>query len=377
MMLPTFLGSLPEEILHSADRNLAARALARPGPLAIQDVAALLSQAALPFLEAMGQKARAATRARFGRAVQMFAPLYLSNECVNICHYCGFSVDNAIRRRTLSPDEVAREWEHLHREGFRHVLLVSGEENRRVSVDYLSAVVRMLRPRAASIAIEVAPLEERDYRACVASGVDGVVIYQETYDTVRYTEVHPKGPKRDFTYRWEALERAARAGARKLGMGVLLGLSDWRRDVLALVAHVRAMEKLAWQSEISVSVPRLRPAAGEYVPPVAVSDRDLAQIVIVLRLSLPNAPIVLSTREPAPLRDRLVPLGVTQMSAGSRTNPGGYALGKDETGEAEPQFEVSDRRSPAEVVSRLAAMGYEPVWKDWDMAFGRVMSHES
>ncbi len=346
------------------------RALARTGPLAPSDVAALLSETAGSFrLEALARRARGATLARFGRAIRMFAPLYLSNECVNVCHYCGFSVGNRIRRRTLTGDEIAREWGHLAAQGFRHVLLVAGEDDRHVPLDHVCRTVRALKPSAASVAIEIAPLETDGYRACVASGVDTVVVYQETYDRARYAGIHPKGPKRDYDWRLAALERAAAAGVRRLGMGVLLGLSDWRADVLALVSHARRLEKACWRSEITVSVPRLRPAAGGYAPPVPVSDAELVQIVAALRLALPDAGIVLSTRESPAFRDNLARLGVTHMSAGSRTEPGGYAV---EPGEdhAEPQFDISDDRAPAEVASRLAALGYEPVWKDWEPAFG-------
>lgn len=342
------------------------RLLSRAGerPATAEEAALLLSAAAGRCLEALARRALTVTRARFGRAIRMFAPLYLSNACVNVCHYCGFSVDNRIRRRTLSVEEAAAEWRRLRRERFRHVLLVSGEDFREVPVDRLARLVERLRPEVSSLAIEVAPLTEPDYRRLVGAGLDGVVIYQETYDRARYAAVHPRGPKRDYAERLAAIERAAAAGARRLGMGVLLGLSPWREDVLALVRHARAVQRRFWRAEVSVSVPRLRPAAGGYAPPFPVEDRDLAQVVAALRLCLPQAGIVLSTREPAALRDRLVPLGVTEMSAGSRTDPGGY--GAD--GTAEPQFSISDTRAPGEVAARLAQMGYDPVWKDGDAA---------
>lgn len=361
-----FLAGLPVRRLVEAETSDVERALDRQGPLPAADVAALLSPAAGERLERLARRARRATLHRFGRAIRMFAPLYLSNECVNICHYCGFSVGNRVRRRTLAVEEVEREWAHLHAEGFRHVLLVAGEDDRSVPVDFVRRSAEALRRTAASVAIEIAPLETAEYAACAESGVDTVVIYQETYDRRRYAEVHPKGPKRDFDRRLTALERAAAGGARRLGMGVLLGLADWRTDVLALVAHARRLERSCWRSEIQVSVPRLRPAAGGFTPPVAVSDREFVQIITVLRLALPDAGIVLSTRESPALRDHLAPLGITHMSAGSRTEPGGYASGAEA---AEPQFDVSDSRGPAEVAARLAEMGLEPVWKDWEPAF--------
>lgn len=344
-------------------------ALARKGSLTLPDVAALLSEPASFRLETLARRSRERTLARFGRAIRLYAPLYLSNECVNVCHYCGFSVGNRIRRRTLSADEARREWAHLESQGFRHLLLVAGEDDRHVPLDYVCRIARILKPAAASVAVEIAPLEADGYRACVESGVDSVVAYQETYDRARYAEIHPKGPKRDYDWRLATLERAASAGVRRLGLGVLLGLSDWRADILALVSHARRLEKTCWRSEITVSVPRLRPAAGGYTPPFPVSDAALVQIIAALRLALPDAGIVLSTRESPELRDHLARLGVTHMSAGSRTEPGGYVVDR-EAEHAEPQFDISDDRSPAEVASRLAELGYEPVWKDWEPAFG-------
>lgn len=309
-------------------------------------------------------EARALTLKRFGRTMQLFAPLYLSNACVNTCTYCGFSRPNAITRRTLSPAELGREMDHLAAEGFRHVLLVSGEDPREVHLAYLAEAARLARARFASVSIEVAPLDEAGYRRLLAAGAEGVVVYQEAYDRATYEAVHTAGPKKSWEERLKVPEIAARAGMRRIGIGALLGLAPWRTEALALAEHALKLQRIAWKSNLTVSLPRLRPAAGGYVPPHPVSDTDLERLVAALRLLLPDAGIVLSTREPAALRDRLATAGVTMMSAGARTEPGGYT----EPGEAEGQFAVNDGRSPAEVAARLQALGLDPVWKDWDAA---------
>lgn len=308
------------------------------------------------------EKAHRATLQRFGRTVQVFAPVYLSNECVDTCLYCGFSRTNKIPRRTLTVEEVIAETRHLAEQGFRHVLYVAGEHPVHVSPDYLDDVLRAVRPLLASVSIEVAPFGEDVYRRLAKTGLDGVVIYQETYNQERYAEVHVAGPKRDFEKRVRHLEDAARAGIRHLGMGVLLGLSDWREDAAALVRHVRSVQKKFWQCEIVVSLPRLRPCESTYDPPHPVSDREFLQLVAALRLALPDVGLVLSTREAPELRDRLIGLGVTRMSAGSRTEPGGYLHPE----ESLKQFETEDRRTPAEVAAAIEGKGYEPVWKDWE-----------
>ncbi len=314
------------------------------------------------LLESLAQRAEALTRQRFGHVMQMFAPLYVSNECVDTCTYCGFSRPNQIERVTLSVEAVVQEAEHLIKQGFRHLLLVAGEHPKHVSPDYLSSIAQHLRPRLASLLIEVAPFAVADYARLTQAGVDGVVIYQETYDQQRYEQVHVAGPKRDYQQRLAAPERAAAGGVRRLGMGVLLGLSDWRQDVLQLVDHVRRLQKKYWQLDYQVSLPRLRPCAGGMANPVLVSDADYVKLICVLRLALPEVGIVLSTREPQNLRDGLMRLGVTHMSAGSKTQPGGYS----ESTEATEQFEISDERSPAQVAAALQTYQLEPVWKDWE-----------
>jgi 2-iminoacetate synthase len=342
-------------------------------------------------LEAMAQTSRAFTLHNFGRTMRLFAPLYLSNECINNCRYCGFSRDNLILRVTLSVDEVMAEARHLSRTGFRQILLVAGEHPKLVSRDYLAECVRALAPDFSSIAIEVGPMDTSDYVPIVDAGSEGLVVYQETYNRAVYAEMHTAGPKRDFNFRLDCAERGYRAGFRRLGIGALFGLSRWQEEAIALAAHLEYLLKHCWQAQISVSLPRLRPAAGGFRPLFSMTDRELAQLVCALRVSFPQVGIVLSTRERASLRDSLASLGVTMMSAGSHTEPGGYTRqgsehlhrtvrgrivaaafqdGEDQL--ATGQFEISDERSPAEIAAVLRRRGFEPVWKDWDQALTSV-----
>ncbi len=337
--------------------------------------------------EAMAQEASALTAQNFGRTMRLFAPLYLSNECINNCRYCGFSRDNPILRVTLAVDEVIAEARHLREQGFRNTLLVAGEHPKFVSGRYLSDCVRALAPDFASISIEVGPMERDDYVPVVDAGAEGLVVYQETYDRQVYAELHTAGPKRDFDWRLECPVRGYEAGFRRIGIGALFGLARWQQEATALAAHVDYLLKRCWQAQITVSLPRLRPAAGEFRPRYSLSDRELAQLVCAMRITFPQVGIVLSTREPAALRDALVPLGVTMMSAGSHTEPGGYTRqgsenlhmtvrgrivapefdgGADQI--ATGQFEISDDRSPGEIARVLRRRGIEPVWKDWDQS---------
>ena len=342
-------------------------------------------------LESMAQASRALTLQNFGRTMRLFAPLYLSNECINNCRYCGFSRDNPILRVTLSVDEVVAEARHLSQAGFRQILLVAGEHPKFVSRDYLADCVRALKPDFSSIAIEVGPMETKDYLPIVEAGAEGLVVYQETYNRGVYAELHTAGPKRDFKFRLDTPERGYEAGFRRVGIGALFGLSRWRDEAIALAAHLEYLFKCCWQAQITVSLPRLRPAAGGFRPLFAMSDRELAQLVCALRITFPQVGIVLSTREKASLRDALVSLGVTMMSAGSHTEPGGYTRqggehlhrtvrgrivapefqdGEDRL--ATGQFEISDERSPVEIANVLRRRGLEPVWKDWDQALSGV-----
>ncbi|HEV3351556.1 MAG TPA: 2-iminoacetate synthase ThiH [Acidimicrobiales bacterium] len=358
-LLATDLSAL-RIVAEQATQADVARVLATPRRT-IADFAVLLSPAATGRLEDLAVAAQSTTVRRFGRTVRLFAPLYLSNECVSTCTYCGFSAGNEIARRTLTPQEVLEEARALRSNGFRHVLLVSGEHARIVSKDYLIECVRLLAPEIPSISVEVQVWDTDTYRRLVEAGCEGLVVYQETYDRGTYRDVHLKGKKRNYDWRLAALDRGADGGMRRLGLGALLGLhADWRLEALAMAAHARALMRRWWRCEVSASLPRLRPAAGGFEPAIPVGDRALVQLLCALRLFLPDLGLSLSTREPPDLRDALLRLGVTQMSAGSHTEPGGYA----EASDAEPQFAVSDTRSPDEVAATLRAAGYDPVWID-------------
>jgi 2-iminoacetate synthase len=335
-------------------------------------------------LESLARKSAAVTRRHFGRTMRMFAPLYLSNECINSCAYCGFSRDNAILRVTLEIEQVAAEAKHLAEEGFRNVLLVAGEHPKFVSGGYLQRCLERLTREIPSLSLEVAPMETEEYLPLVAAGAEGLVVYQETYDRETYRELHTAGPKKDYDWRLDAPERAHAAGFRRLGIGVLFGLADWRKEAVALAAHIFQLQRTCWTSQLTVSLPRLRPAAGSFAPRFPFDDRDLTQLICALRTTFPQISIILSTREPAFLRDSLAPLGITMMSAGSHTEPGGYTgQGADQLHQtvggkridatcgstsATEQFSISDDRSPSEVAAMLSSLGLEPIWKDWDAA---------
>ncbi len=353
----------------------------------LQRFADLLSAKSDEELETMAQKSRALTLQNFGRTMRLFAPLYLSNECINNCRYCGFSRDNPILRVTLSLEQVISEGRFLAREGFRQILLVAGEHPKFVSPNYLADCVRALAPDFSSIAIEVGPMEVADYAPIVEAGAEALVVYQETYEREIYAEMHTSGPKRDFNWRLDCAERGYDAGFRRIGIGALFGLARWQGEAVALAAHTEYLLKRCWQAQITVSLPRLRPAAGEFQPAFSMTDRELAQLICAFRITFPQVGIVLSTRERAALRDVLASLGITMMSAGSHTEPGGYTgqgagdlhrtvrgrivapeFQDGEDQRATGQFEISDERSPAEVAAVLRGRGFEPVWKDWDPA---------
>lgn len=364
---------------------------ARPGP-AMDRLASLLAPKSDAALMEMAAESRRVTRRNFGRTMRLFAPLYLSNECVNNCKYCGFSRDNPILRVTLTVEQVVAEARHLVAQGFRNILIVAGEHPRFVSEGYLEACIRALREFVPSLSIEVGPMERPEYERMVNAGCEGLVVYQETYDREVYAQMHTAGPKRDFDWRLDCPERGGDAGFRRIGIGALFGLSEWRREAMRLASHLDHLYKNQWKASYTVSFPRLRPAAGGFKPEFAFTDRDLLQTICAFRLTFPEVGIVLSTREPAALRDALATLGVTLMSAGSHTEPGGYTgQGSDDLhltvkgrrvereapascDRAEGQFGIADERSPAEMADVLRGLGMDPVWKDWDAA---ILSEEA
>ena len=372
----------------------AAREAVGKEKFSLADFAALISPAAGELLETLCARSQKMTRQRFGKTIRLFAPLYISNECINNCKYCGFSRDNAILRVTLSVDEVKQEAAALAAQGFRNILIVAGEHPKFVSNGYMAECVAALHAEIPSVSLEVGPMETEEYRPLVAAGADGLVVYQETYDRAVYDEMHTAGPKKNFDWRLETAERAYAAGFRRLGIGALYGLADWRYEALSVAAHADFLLRNCWKAQVTISLPRLRPCAGEFEPLTHLGDRELVQLICAFRLMFPDVGIVLSTREEPKLRDGLIPLGVTMMSAGARTEPGGYTgAGKEKIHHTERgvikelasgasewapqenratnatgQFNIADGRPPQEVAELIRKLGYEPVWKDWDAA---------
>jgi len=368
------LAAWPEErirgLVASATVEDVDRALARKERTPA-DFAALLSPHALPKLETMAQEAQRLTRWHFGRTIGMYVPLYLSNVCGADCTYCGYAVRsmNKEKRVNLTDEQVHRECQYLADQGFQSVLLLTGEAPKAVPVDYIANGVDIALQYFPSVAIETYVLDQPEYERLVHMGLEGVTIYMETYHRPTYGEVHLLGQKKDYDYRLGGIERAGRAGARRLSIGSLLGLYDWRIDGFWTALHGRYLQKSCWQSSVSVSFPRLLHTPERFEITHPVSDRDLVQLMLAIRLFLPEVGFNLSTRERPAFRDKLIPLGVTTMSAGSSTRPGGYGTYGDDTLE---QFAIEDTRSPADVVDVIRAAGYDPVWKDFDKAFVRA-----
>jgi 2-iminoacetate synthase len=353
-------------LLEAATAADVERVLAAPR-LRIEAAPVLFSAAARPYLEQMARRAAAVTRQRFGRTITLYAPLYLSSHCVNRCAYCGFAAHRPGERRSLSLEQALREAELVMERRIRHLLLVTGEAPERYGLEAICEVARHLRPRAASVAVEIFPCDIDGYRRLARAGVDSLVLYQETYLPGRYAALHPAGPKRDFARRLDAVEAGGAAGFRSLGIGALLGLGPWRLEGVYLAFHADHLGRAFPGARIAVSFPRLRPIAGE-PPPAAepVADADLVQLIVGMRLLFPDAEIVISTREPAALRDHLIHLGVTRISAASRTSPGGY--GRGDVDERDGQFCTDDRREVAEVAASIRAAGFDVVTKDFDAA---------
>jgi len=340
----------------------------------LREFAALISPAATPYLEEMAQLSQQITQRHFGKTIRLFAPLYLSNECINICKYCGFSRNNDIPRITLSLDEVVNDTKRLAQQGFRSLLLVAGEHPKFVSNGYVEEVIQAILPYMPSVALELGPLETAPYLGMVQAGAEALICYQESYDESTYRELHSAGPKKKFHWRMDTPERGYAAGFRRLGIGPLFGLYDWRYEAIATAAHANHLAQHCWKASLTISLPRMRPATGGWAPPsdCHMTDRDLVQAICAYRLLLPHAGIVVSTREHPTLRNGLVRLGTTSMSAGSSTEPGGYSTYDDHSWkqtkqtQAGEQFHIADERSPHTVAEMIRSQGYEPVWKDFD-----------
>lgn len=351
---------LSEQIEQSTQADVL-RAVAKPG-LTPDDFLALLSPAADAHLETMATEANRLTVQHFGRTIQLFTPLYLANHCSNHCLYCGFSAKNKIPRSQLTMEELKVEAEAIAETGLKHLLILTGEAPQKAGVDYLAQCVEVLAPIFPSVSIEVFPMDTEDYRLLADKGVDGLTLFQETYNKSLYTTLHPAGPKKDYRYRLDAPERGCMAGMRIVNIGALLGLDEWRKEMFLTGMHADYLQRKYPEVDIAISLPRMRPHAGEFQPTCIVSDREMVQAMLALRLFLPRASITISTREEPTFRENILPLGVTRMSAGVTTAVGGHTKDDDQEG----QFEISDSRSVAEMCEVLKQHGYQPVFKDWE-----------
>lgn len=344
------------------------RALSKRGRGDVFDFLALISPMAQPYLEQMALMSQQLTQKRFGKTIQFYIPMYLSNECQNICTYCGFSFDNKIERLTLNDEQILNEVAAIKHMGYDHILLVTGEANKTVGVKYFERVIELIRKYFSNISLEVQPMEQDDYEKLISVGLNTVLVYQESYHEENYKLYHPKGKKSNFDFRLETPDRLGNAGIHKIGLGVLLGLEDWRVDSFFTALHLSYLEKNYWRTKFSISFPRLRPATGCQEPKHPMSDKELLQLICAWRIFNENVELSLSTRENINFRNHVFPLGITHMSAGSKTEPGGYSLKAN----ALEQFEISDERTPEEVADVVRSGGYEVVMKDWD----KVMSYE-
>ena len=330
------------------------------------DFMALVSPAAAPYLELMARRSRAITEQRFGKTISMFIPLYITNSCGNSCVYCGFNCHNKIKRVILTPEEIEEECRAIKALGpFENLLLVTGENPAKAGTDYIEKALQVCRPYFSNLTIEVMPLSAEDYERLTHSGLNGVICFQETYNRDRYKIYHPAGQKSNYEWRLNGFDRMGQAGVHKIGMGVLIGLEDWRTDVTMMARHLTYLHKHYWRTKYSVNFPRMRPSESGFQPNVVMSDRELAQVTFAFRIFGPDVDISYSTRENHDFRNNMATLGVTTMSAGSRTEPGGYATHVDSL----EQFAISDDASPERVAADLRALGREPVWKDWDRVF--------
>lgn len=359
--------------LEATPANAVQTALAKAASshkLQADDLLALLSPKAEDFLEDMAKIAKDITLRQFGRSVQLFTPLYLANICTNHCVYCGFNHNNKIQRSKLSFDEIEKEGAAIAATGLRHILLLTGDAPKQTGPDYIAEASRRLRKFFPGIGIEVYAMTVDEYRLLIDAGVDSLTMFQETYNEGLYPKLHPAGPKHDFRFRLEAPERGAMAGMRCVGVGALLGLDEWRRDAFFSILHANWLQEKYPAVDISLSVPRMRPHEGIFNDVVSVSDRDLVQYIEAIRLFLPTAGITVSTREPAFLRDHLIEIGVTKISAGVSTAVGGHVVNRPADSTANDhsvgQFEISDPRSVDEVAAAIRSRGYQPIFKHWE-----------
>lgn len=326
------------------------------------DLIALLSPAAEPYLEQMAQLAHESALRHFGKTVLLFSPLYIANYCNNHCTYCSFSGVNQIERKKLSMEEIEAESKAMHEMGYRHTILLTGEDRQNTPVSYIEEATKIMKKYFDSIALEIYPLEEEEYRILYLAGADSFCMYQETYNEACYKKVHPKGPKHNYKYRLEAPERAARAGMRSINISALLGLYPWRSEAFFTALHGAYLQKHFNDIDILFSIPRMRPYIGARQEIYEVSDKNLVQAILAYRLFMPYAGISVSTRESASFRRNILPFGVTKFSADSKTMVGGHSKGSKEEAS---QFEIADHRSLEVVKQDIIEAGYQPIFKDW------------
>lgn len=329
--------------------------------LSALDLLALMSPAAEPYLEQMAQKAHLLTVQHFGRVIFLFTPLYLSNYCTNQCVYCSFNTRNKIDRKQLTLEQVEEEAKAIAGTGLKHLLILSGDAKKKASIAYLKECIKILKKYFSSLGIESYAMEQEEYAELVDAGIDLLTIFQETYNEKLYAELHLKGPKKDYRFRLDAPERACKANMRAVNIGALLGLDgEWRQDAFFTVLHADYLQNKYADTEVSVSLPRIRPHVGSFQPGCLISDKNMVQIMLALRLFMPRAGITISTRENALFRNNIIKLGVTKMSAGASTAVGGYT-NHDSTA----QFAISDDRSVDEMRRAISELGYQPVMQDW------------
>jgi len=355
---------IKREIYSKTEHNVL-EALNKSGKKTIEDFKAFISPAGFPYLESMARQSRDITLKRFGKTIQLYIPLYLSNECTNGCKYCGFNHSINIKRKTLTDREITDELKTIKELGFDHILLVTGEHQKKSNFEYIQNAVKLAREFFSLVSLEIQPLEEDEYFELTQLGLNTVYIYQETYHENNYQEYHPTGKKSNFRYRIETPDRLGKSGIHKIGLGTLIGLEDWRTEAVALAKHLQYLEKKYWKTKFSISFPRLRPHQGNFTPNYPINEAELVQLITAYRLFNENVELSLSTRESANFRNHAMKIGITAMSAGSKTEPGGYA---SKTQELE-QFNINDDRSPLEICQSIQDNDYEAVWKDWNNYF--------
>lgn len=329
----------------------------------VDNFKALLSPAALPFLEEIAQKAQKETRKHFGNSVAIFTPLYIANYCENYCVYCGFNCHNKIKRAQLNAEEIEKEMQAIAETGLEEVLILTGESPNKSSVEYIGEACKIAKKYFKLIGLEVYPMDSKDYAYLHECGADFVTVFQETYNSDKYKTLHLGGRKRIFPYRLNAQERAIMGGMRGVGFAALLGLDDFRKDALATGMHAYLLQKKYPHAEIAFSCPRLRPIINnDKINPKDVHEPQLLQIICAYRIFMPFASITISTRECERFRDNIIQIAATKISAGVNVGIGGHS---QEEEKGDEQFEISDGRSVDEIYQMIEDNGMQPVMTDY------------